>query len=84
MPSLLMSNESEVTLNLGTDDHSQFGEKLDELRTYAIAALIPFALGGTGFKVEWRGRSLHLGQRSHQLSLNWGVIKDEISPQELL
>jgi len=52
MPSLLMSNESEVTLNLGTDDHSQFGEKLDELRTYAIAALIPFALGGTGFKVE--------------------------------
>jgi len=52
MRSLLMSNESEVTLNLGTDDNSQFGEKLDELRTYAIAALILFALGGTGFKVE--------------------------------
>jgi hypothetical protein len=40
-----MSNESEVTLNLGTDDNSQFGEKLDELRTYAIAALIPLLWG---------------------------------------
>jgi hypothetical protein len=52
-----MSNESEVTLNLGTDDNSQFGEELDELRTYAIAPLIPLLWGGTGlfcfgFKVE--------------------------------
>jgi hypothetical protein len=40
-----MSNESEVTLNLGTDDNSQFGEKLDELRTYAIAPLTPLLWG---------------------------------------
>ncbi len=52
MRSLLMSNESEVTLNLGTDDNSRFGEELDELRTYAIAPLTPLLWGNRSF-VFW-------------------------------